>query len=147
MTREQAKREIDSLDFYLQNHTDDYGEESHTAMMMAIKALEQEPCEDAVSRQAVLDKKELVELEDGQSFYCISPEDVETLPSVNPQPKTGHWIEIAKYSDGRHEIECSECGSHIFDRGHANSYVVKEKYKYCPRCGCRMVESQESEEV
>lgn len=43
MTREEARREIDSLDFYLQNHTDDYGEESHTAMMMAIKALEQEP--------------------------------------------------------------------------------------------------------
>lgn len=41
MTREQAKREIDSLDYYLQNHTDDYAEESHTAMMMAIQALEQ----------------------------------------------------------------------------------------------------------
>lgn len=40
MTREQAKREIDSLDYYLQNHTDDYSEESHTAMMMAISALE-----------------------------------------------------------------------------------------------------------
>ena len=39
MTREQAKREIDSLDYYLQNHTDDYSEESHTAMMMAISAL------------------------------------------------------------------------------------------------------------
>lgn len=39
MTSEQARREIDSLDFYLQNHTDDYGEESHTAMMMAIEAL------------------------------------------------------------------------------------------------------------
>jgi len=59
------------------------------------------------------------------------------------QPKTGHWIEVAKYSDGRHEIECSECGSHIFDRGHANSYVVKEKYRYCPRCGAKMVESEE----
>lgn len=39
MTREQASREIDSLDFYMQNHTDDYGEESHTAMMMAKDAL------------------------------------------------------------------------------------------------------------
>lgn len=39
MTREQARREIDSLDYYLQNHTNDYSEESHTAMMMAIKAL------------------------------------------------------------------------------------------------------------
>lgn len=52
---------------------------------------EQEPCSDAISRQAVLDKKELVELEDGQSFYCINPEDVETLPLVTPQ-KTEHWI-------------------------------------------------------
>ena len=42
MTREEARREIDSLDFYLQNHTDDYGEESHTAMVLAIKALEQQ---------------------------------------------------------------------------------------------------------
>lgn len=41
MTIDEAKREIDFLDYYLQNHTDDYGEESHTAMMMAIQALEQ----------------------------------------------------------------------------------------------------------
>lgn len=39
-------------------------------------------------RQAVLDKKELVELEDGQTFYCISPEDVETLLPITPQLKT-----------------------------------------------------------
>ena len=42
MTREKARREIDSLDFYLQNHTDDYSEESHTAMVMAIEALEKQ---------------------------------------------------------------------------------------------------------
>lgn len=63
---------------------------------------------------------------------------------LEQEPKTGHWIEIAKYSDGKHKIECSECGNHIFDRGHANSYNVKEKYKYCPRCGAKMVEPQES---
>ena len=40
MTKEQAIREIDDLDFYLQHHTDDYGESSHTAMQMAIQALE-----------------------------------------------------------------------------------------------------------
>ena len=43
MTRKQAIREIDDLDYYLQHHTDDYSESSHTAMMMAISALEQEP--------------------------------------------------------------------------------------------------------
>lgn len=53
MTREQAKREIDFLDYYLQNHTDDYGEESHTAMMMAIQALEQTqwiPCSERLPK-------------------------------------------------------------------------------------------------
>jgi hypothetical protein len=39
MKNETARREIESLDYYLQNHTNDYSEESHTAMMMAIDAL------------------------------------------------------------------------------------------------------------
>lgn len=43
MKNETARREIESLDYYLQNHTNDYSEKSHTAMMMAIEALEQEP--------------------------------------------------------------------------------------------------------
>ena len=63
------------------------------AFEMAIKALEQEPCEDAVSRQAVLDEKYLIELEDGQSFYCINPEDVEALPPVTP---TQRWIPVSE---------------------------------------------------
>ena len=71
----------------------------------SIKALEREQCEDAVSRQAVLDKKELVQLEDGQSFYCISPEDVETLPSVTPKPKynTSEWChDCSEYDHDKH---------------------------------------------
>lgn len=65
MTREEAKHEIDSLDFYLQNHTDDYGEESHTAMMIAIKALEQ-----------VAKLRELREnLAEKERFYANQPHD------------------------------------------------------------------------
>ena len=48
MTREEARREIDDLDYYLQHHTDDYSESSHTAMMMAISALEQSDYEKTV---------------------------------------------------------------------------------------------------
>ena len=55
-------------------------------------------------------------------------------------PEHGHWIEIEQYSDGKHKIECSECGNHIFDRGHANSHNVKERYKFCPMCGVKMSE-------
>lgn len=60
------------------------GDKWRESVAIISKWLEQEPCEDCVSRKAVLNKKELVELEDGQSFYCINPEDVETLPSVTP---------------------------------------------------------------
>ena len=53
------------------------------------REIEQQPCEDCISRAAVLAQKQLVELEDGQSFYCISPEDVKTLPSVTPKKESG----------------------------------------------------------
>jgi len=85
MTREEAISILHGIRADNLNFDDLYTKDKYNALSMAIKALEQEPCEDAISRQAVLDKKELVELEDGQSFYCISPEDVETLPSVTPQ--------------------------------------------------------------
>ena len=42
MRRETAKRKTEMLDSYLQRVAD-YGESDHEAMMMAIKALEQEP--------------------------------------------------------------------------------------------------------
>lgn len=54
MKNETARREIESLDYYLQNHTDDYSEESHTAMMMAIQALEQELKTDYISIDDVM---------------------------------------------------------------------------------------------
>lgn len=79
--------------------------------------------------------------------YHIYSTLIDGIDTLEQEPKTGHWIEVAKYSDGKHEIECSKCGSHIFDRGHANSYIVKEKYKYCPRCGAKMIKPHESEEV
>ena len=62
---------------------------------------------------------------------------VEALKEQRPK---GHWIEVAQYSDGKHKIECSECGNFIFDRGHANSHNVKEKYKFCNSCGADMRE-------
>ena len=48
------------------------------------------------------------------------------LPYVNPKPKTGHWLKKDGYSD------CSECGSHIVT-----------EWDYCPKCGARMIETQE----
>ena len=63
-----------------------------------------------------------------------SMDDIRALPSVTPQePKTGHWI-------SRPHIYgvafCSECG---FELKINNT-------NYCPNCGAKMVEPQESED-
>ena len=166
MTREEAKR---VLEFDL-DHT--YNDESKEALRMAIKALEQEPCEDAISRQAVFN---IIEKE---QFKGDAIAEIEKLPSVNPQelsdisndgtltvnvedgrkisrvlvcganhwgglyypdeqvPKTGHWI----FNGGIEPIGwyCSNCGLW-------SAAVYKPNYKYCPNCGFRMIEPQESE--
>ena len=98
MKSETARREIESLDYYLQNHTNDYSEESHTAMMMAIDALEQEPCNDAISRQAVMEifeyfmdywKEHAIDVEPHEikdaliEQYEFTAKQLSELPSVN----------------------------------------------------------------
>lgn len=140
MKNEIARREIESLDYYLQNHTNDYSEESHTAMMMAIKALKQEDCEDAISRQAVLAviKNNWNEFPDDYDFMQESINAIEALQPVTPQPKSGHWIAV---TNGRGGHECSLCHEY------ASSYKDGDERltKYCPSCGAKMVEPQETE--
>ena len=117
------------------------------------KYADQEPCDDAVSRQAVINmfpKWKFVSYE----AYLSSTLEIEQLPSVIPQepcddmltayamgvyagqePKTGHWIYICNSEvNGLKIVECSSCGKRTYGSG-----------KYCPNCGCRMVEPQESE--
>lgn len=75
--------------------------EETDAFEIAIKALEQQSCEDCVSRQAVLDKAELIELPDGQSFYSIDPEDVKNMPLVTPTiPKGATNYDVLKAEFG-----------------------------------------------
>lgn len=104
------------------------------ALDMAIKALEQEPSGDLISRQAVLDELNKWEWQELYLPIHFKENIIDVVPSVNPQePKTGHWIDM---DEGFSPCECSECGS-----------VEFIKSKYCPNCGCRMIEPQESEEV
>lgn len=110
--------------------------ECKEALEMAIKALEQEPCEDAISRQAVLAIAEdscldLDSYEDTKEF-C---NEIKELPLVTPQPKTGHWImrhrtyNEVKYYTGRDEM------------GETHTISVLERYEvdvpYCSECGKR----------
>ena len=112
------------------------------------RVLEQESCDDAVSRQAVLN-----EFYDVENLY----ERIKQLPPINPQepiyyppcedchnkmdeirkaydkvqsaePKTGHWI----YKNLKGQF-CSVCDEQSI-----------WKFNYCPNCGSKMVEPQET---
>ena len=86
--------------------------------------------EDAISRQAVLD---LCERFSGSIPYSVLS-NYDMLPSVNLQPKTGHWICIDE--EPHEDYECDKCGYTI------STYTANIKphteYKYCPNCGARM---------
>ena len=104
MTREEAKRILNRvLEEWVMN--DDVSIPREEALRVAIKALEQ-PKGDALS-------------------------EIEKLPPVKQEPKTGRWIADV-FVD-----ECSVCGEQtlFFEDQHKN---------FCPNCGAKM-ESEVSE--
>lgn len=105
----------------------------------------QKSCEDAISRQAVLDLAYDMSEIDGEHFtepyMVVDVEDIQKLPSVKPQePKTGRWIE----SNGVGMFVCSVCNESFYPMP---TCMGKPLMEYCPNCGCRMVEPKESEEI
>lgn len=136
-------------------------EDLSEAIIMAIKALEQQPCEDwydvpsnemtlEQARQAVKDlRKKLAEyLEQKPCEDCISRhdalncvtfnevryrmvEDIKALPSVTPKEKTAAWVGIDQEP---HEVyECNACGWLLYEED-------TKDFRFCPSCGARMQE-------
>ena len=138
MTREEAFKKAINIVAYYEAHFAKSKEAREDAANI-IEALEQEPCDDAISRQAVLDKKKIVELEDGQSFYRISPKDVETLPPVTPQAKMGRWIAYEVRLPDRTILNyrCSVCGRKLIGYDTETS----NEAPFC-HCGAKMQESE-----
>jgi len=120
----------------------------------AIKALEQEPTTkhdlevDCISRDSAIKALDYdikyFEFKSGVSKYMddiakllntiyeTQVNNIKALPSVTPQEsKTGHWI---KSNIGGAKV-CSVC----------NAHMGLSSFKFCPSCGARMVEPQESE--
>ena len=63
--------------------------------------------------------------------------DLENLPSAAPALKMGRWITHENYQSGVKEkwYECEECGW-------SNALLIPRNF--CPKCGAKMVEPQES---
>ena len=133
-TREEAIRIIrEAFDVMEEEYdsADDWKEE-HEARDMAIKALEQEPCEDAVSRKAVLEYIERSDAELGHSseneLVC---QDIKEFPSVTPtrcivERKKGKWV-LHTYMP--HKNYCSEC---------EKNSPYNKRWDFCPNCGAKM---------
>ena len=100
-------------------------------MVKQLPSVNPQPCDDAISREmalnSLIDNTHLDGYDLAEALDAI--ENKEKLPPVTPQSKTGHWIHFAQSDD------CSECG------WSTGKYISPSKY--CPNCGCRMVEPQE----
>lgn len=96
---------------------------------LAIEALKQEPCEDCISRQAVLDiaKSSKSNWIDNSVLF----KRVNELSPVTPQPKMGHWVELGYLENDNYDFECSVCH-------HTDTHSKTVKVNYCWNCGAKM---------
>ena len=108
-----------------------------------LKALEQEPCEDCISRKLLSDNicegiscNECSFNEIDDESGCLLQKRLDELPSIQPKPNTGHWIKV---TNGRGGHECDLCHEY------APSYQSGEEHltNYCPNCGVKMQEVEE----
>lgn len=106
---------------------------------------ELEPCDDAISRQAVLDglasiAKVKAKSDAQKSMMGRVIFFVEQVPSVTPQPKVGRWI---MSDDGLYRPICNNCGAHPWKGYIPTVEEATEAFKYCPNCGAKMQEVEE----
>ena len=81
--------------------------------------------------------------ESEEDYYIKRAEALEKAIEALKNQKTGHWIELNVNKDGTHNIYCSNCNKCQKFKGHANSYNVRTKLKYCFNCGAKMEGEQE----
>ena len=131
---------IDKLIDLTEGTIDHFDREDAMDMLYEVKrllgkreALEREPCEDCISRQAVLGMKIIAPIalaangEAVQYKEVVFVRDLEELPSVTPQPKIGRWI---RQTDDYHDYyECEHCGIAV---------GLDDIRNYCPNCGAKM---------
>lgn len=114
------------------------GMQKQEALKMAIKALEQEHCDNAISKASVFEimgnlmsipydfDRWITEKDVSESM-----DEIRDLPSVAPIRKKGKWVKV---TNGRGGHECNIC------HAYAPSYQNGDEHlsEFCPNCGAKM---------
>ena len=145
MTREEAIICLKGIKNY---GRDTFNEQSdwQGCLDMAIKALEQQPCEDTISRQAALmealchidEYNEKVcngcHYNDGgvhaECIVCDKKENRKEFGYEDDSTIPAHWID-----QGHKIFKCSNCGNYLDFRG---VNAGRGTANYCPNCGAKM---------
>lgn len=115
------------------NMCDEISNEAYQKIMTHCE--EQEPCDDAISRQAAIDEAFEVDTKEYGRIEVVGVDTINSLPPVNLQSKTGHWI-AQDIHNCHTEFKCSACG-YIHSFMHLYGEPTAD-YAYCPNCGARM---------
>ena len=155
MTKAEREKAIDLLDNLRGMLEDSQGNDYDFALKKGIEALEQEPCEDCVSREAVLETIDDCNSDGLKGIFCSYVDGekfkkyIKELPSVISKgvtvtdfadkcrecgkQKKGHWIITGDYLTAAYGsvdyVKCSCCGKDSLEEG-----------DYCPNCGAKMEE-------
>lgn len=107
-----------------------------------LEALEQQPCEDAISRKEALEALEqeepLVWCDGADEIaahnqWSSDVDTIKNMPSVQPKPKTGQWVLLDECSNSGYY--CSECHKKLVKEGWSGTV---KKIKFCPNCGAKL---------
>lgn len=104
------------------------------------RLLEQEPCEDTISRAYI--EPILEELENicvnGDEHILDLLADIKNAPPVTPQQRMGRWILTMPRGAEGWCYKCSECNFWKYEKT-----INLSKFSFCPNCGAKMQEVKE----
>ena len=85
MTKEEAIKMLEYIRYTGNGESEYKNCVQSIALDMAIKALEQQPCKDCISRQEALSNKHIVYDDDGIGYSVVRADVIAKLPSVTPK--------------------------------------------------------------
>ena len=140
MTKEKIIRGLQEIDSICGQSMDESSSWIGEVIHEAVRLLEQEPCEDCISRQAVRDtiftECSGTKLDIDFAKVLLLQRAIKALPPVTPQPKIAYWIKYGIPRCGEQHYKCTSCGYYI-NFGQWGELYTKE-FKYCPNCGAKM---------